>query len=381
MRQLSSLPNRARQWWALSLGLLFAGGFLLHQFLHSYWHEQIVELPDTLSLDIAKGTSTNALVHQLTEEGVLHSQWLGKVGLRIFFPGFVLKSGEYELHGNLTRAAIFARLNDGISTQYRVTFVEGKSLAQLASDLQGVEKLLLPEKRILGISDWSGLLSPEAKALMGDAIHPEGWFYPDTYYFSRDESWESIVRRAHARMLEVLMEEWDQRSGPLPYDNPYQALIMASLIERETGVVDEREEIAGVFVRRLQKGMRLQTDPSVIYGLGDAYDGNLTRTHLRTDTPYNTYTRGGLPPTPIAAPGRGAIRAALNPAAGKSLYFVAMGDGRHKFSETLEEHQEAVKRFQLQRRSDYRSSPAAPAGSGSGNSSGSPGSGAASKKS
>ena len=159
-------------------------------------------------------------------------------------------------------------------------------------------------------------------------------------------------------MLQVLGEEWQDRAAELPYENPYDALIMASIIERETGLPEEREQIAGVFVRRLQRGMRLQTDPTVIYGLGTTYDGNLRRSHLKDDSNlYNTYRIHGLPPTPIALPGRGSIHAALHPADGTALFFVARGDGGHVFSATLAEHQAAVRKYQLQRKKNYRSSP------------------------
>jgi UPF0755 protein len=162
-------------------------------------------------------------------------------------------------------------------------------------------------------------------------------------------------------MLAVLAEEWQHRSQPLPYESPYEALIMASIVERETGLPDERGEIAGVFVRRLQRNMRLQTDPTVIYGLGEEFDGNLRRVHLLDQSnPYNTYRHRGLPPTPIALPGRAAIHAALHPQEGKTLFFVARGDGGHYFSETLAEHERAVRKYQLQRREDYRSAPTRP---------------------
>ena len=169
---------------------------------------------------------------------------------------------------------------------------------------------------------------------------------------------EDLLKQANARLEAVLAEEWDKRAEGLPYREPYDALIMASLIEKETGVPEERGEIAGVFVRRLRIGMRLQTDPTVIYGMGERYNGRITRNDLREPTPYNTYTIDGMPPTPIALVGREAIRAALNPVAGSSLYFVARGDGSHVFSNTLEQHNRAVREYQIKRRADYRSSPA-----------------------
>jgi UPF0755 protein len=197
-------------------------------------------------------------------------------------------------------------------------------------------------------NDIQGLSEVELLNLLGmDTGYLEGWFYPDTYAVPRGFSLSELLRRAHTRMQLVLAEEWTARAVGLPFDEPEDALILASIIEKETGLDSERAEIAGVFVRRLQLGMRLQTDPTVIYGISN-FDGNLTRIHLRTPTPYNTYTNQGLPPTPIALPGREAIRAALQPNDGEALYFVARGDGSHQFSATLEEHEDAVRRYQLQ---------------------------------
>ncbi|KJS28084.1 MAG: aminodeoxychorismate lyase, partial [Pseudomonas sp. BRH_c35] len=203
-----------------------------------------------------------------------------------------------------------------------------------------------------------GLTDAEIMSRIGaSGQHPEGRFFPDTYRFTRGTSDADLLRRAYARLEQVLEEEWQQRAEGLPYKDAYQALIMASIIEKETGVPGERGEIAGVFVRRLARGMLLQTDPTVIYGMGEKYKGRITRTDLRTPTPYNTYTNAGLPPTPIAMVGREAIHAALHPADGTSLYFVARGDGSHVFSDTLNQHNRAVREYQLKRRADYRSSP------------------------
>jgi UPF0755 protein len=192
---------------------------------------------------------------------------------------------------------------------------------------------------------------------------PEGLFFPDTYVFSGATSDRDILRQAYRRMQSVLAEEWNSRAPNLPYRDAYEALIMASIVERETGVASERPTIAGVFVRRLQRDMPLQTDPTIIYGLGAGFDGNLRRRDLEDATnPFNTYTHRGLPPTPIALAGRAAIRAALQPASGDALYFVGKGDGSHQFSATLDEHEKAVRRYQIeQRRQDYRSRPGEPA--------------------
>jgi UPF0755 protein len=188
----------------------------------------------------------------------------------------------------------------------------------------------------------------DVMALLGHPDeHPEGRFFPDTYLFPRDTTDVQFLMRAFERMETILEDEWEQRAAELPLKDPYEALILASIIEKETGRADERTEIAGVFIRRLRKGMLLQTDPTVIYGLGDSFDGNLRRRDLEADNPYNTYRRAGLTPTPIAMPGRDAIHAALHPADGDALYFVAKGDGSHQFSATLGEHNRAVRRYQL----------------------------------
>jgi len=190
-------------------------------------------------------------------------------------------------------------------------------------------------------------------------VFPEGRFFPDTYKYVKGMTDEQLLEQAFTRLDAVLAEAWKTRATGLPYSDPYQALIMASLIEKETGVPEERSEIAGVFVRRLAAGMLLQTDPTVIYGMGERYTGRITRADLREPSPYNTYLNPGLPPTPIALVGREAIRAALNPADGNSLYFVAKGDGSHVFSNDIDAHNQAVRQYQLKRRADYRSSPAA----------------------
>jgi UPF0755 protein len=186
--------------------------------------------------------------------------------------------------------------------------------------------------------------------------HPEGLFLPETYRFPRNTSDRQLLTQAYELMQEVLAEEWQARSESTPVDSPYEVLVLASIVEKETARADERPRIAGVLARRLEKRMRLQMDPTVIYGIGPAFDGNLTRKHLQTDTPYNTYTRGGLPPTPIAMPGRAAINAVLNPAEGDELYFVAtgLGDGSHKFSATKDEHDAAVAEYLKRLRQNRR---------------------------
>jgi UPF0755 protein len=264
----------------------------------------------------------------------------------------MIRTGEYLLRQGMTPLELLTALNEGDVVHHQVTLVEGKTFRQTLATLLAEEKL---HKSLNGLPD------PILIERLGiDGNNLEGLFFPDTYQYTVDMSDADVLKQAHQKMQMILEEEWQARDANLPYKNSYEALIMASIVEKETGAPEERPAIAGIFVRRLQKGMRLQTDPTVIYGLGDAYKGNLTKQHLLDDTPYNTYTRAGLPPTPIALPGREAIHAALHPEPGDSLFFVGKGDGHHYFSATLAEHEKAVRKYQLVRKKDYHSSPSVP---------------------
>jgi UPF0755 protein len=260
-----------------------------------------------------------------------------------------IKFGEFLLRPEQSPVSVLKTLVNGQVLHRSITFVEGTRVSDVLSLLKS-ERNLAAGATELNVENLVSVFGIEQS-------NPEGWLFPDTYQFTRQTSAWTLLEQSHKRMRHVLEQEWQQRSPNLPYASPYEALIMASIIEKETGVASEREQIAGVFVRRLQKGMRLQTDPTVIYGMGDSYRGDIKRKHLRQKTPYNTYVIKGLPPTPIALPGREAIVAALHPAPGRALYFVARGDGSHQFSETLAEHQAAVRRYQLRRAEDYRSAP------------------------
>lgn len=252
-----------------------------------------------------------------------------------------LKTGEYALASNTTPRNLLERIVTGRVIQYTLSVVEGWTFQQLRQALAAHPKIV---QTLQAASD------AEVMARLGrTGQHPEGRFFPDTYHFPAGTTDEAFLRRALTEMDRRLTEAWNRRAANLPLRDPYQALILASIVEKETGLPAERAAVAGVFVRRLQKGMLLQTDPTVIYGLGAAFDGNLRRRDLVTDTPYNTYTRKGLPPTPIALPGADALAAAVNPASGEALYFVATGDGGHAFSATLSEHNQAVRRYQLKR--------------------------------
>lgn len=334
----------------LEAGLLLAG--LLVAF--AGWQQRVtLEQPLNISaermLDVPAGATPGGLLNRLEEEGVLRNAFWLRQYWRFNLSNASLHSGEYRLTPGMSAAALLGLWQRGEVVQYSVTLVEGWSFRQVRAALAKQSKL---EQTLATVDD------AELMARLGrPGENPEGRFFPDTYRFVRGMRDIDLLKQARERLDQVLAEEWSRRADRLPYADPYQALIMASLVEKETGMPNERGQIAGVFVRRLQTGMLLQTDPTVIYGLGERYNGNLTRDHLREPTPYNTYVISGLPPTPIALAGREAIHAALHPSAGKSLYFVARGDGSHVFSETLGEHNQAVRDFQLKRRNGYRSSP------------------------
>ncbi|MCW3150274.1 endolytic transglycosylase MltG [Stutzerimonas stutzeri] len=312
--------------------------------------EQPLILQELQLLDVEPGDTPSGVFQRLETQGLLNDSFWLRVYWRLNLSGQSLHSGEYRLEPGMTARDMIGLWQRGEVEQYSLTLVEGWNFRQLRAALQGQPKL---QQTLPGLSD------AQVMARLGQPdLHPEGRFFPDTYRFTRGTSDLDLLKRAYVRLEQVLEQEWAQRAEKLPYQNAYQALIMASIIEKETGVPQERGEIAGVFVRRLERGMLLQTDPTVIYGMGDRYRGRITRNDLRRSTPYNTYTTAGLPPTPIAMVGREAIHAALHPTEGRSLYFVARGDGSHVFSNTLDEHNRAVRQYQLNRRADYRSSPA-----------------------
>ncbi|TBW02250.1 endolytic transglycosylase MltG [Azotobacter chroococcum] len=340
-----------RKWLLLLESGLLVGGLAL---AFAVWQqkaalEQPLILTEERLLEVPSGATPGGLLNRLQGDGLLRGSFWLRLYWRFNLSEQGLRSGEYRLAPGMTAVELLDLWQRGEVVQYNLTLVEGWSFRQVRAALARADKL---DQSLAGVSD-AELMT---RLGLSDA-HPEGRFFPDTYRYVRGMSDFELLKQAHARLQQVLAEEWAERSPNLPYATPYEALIMASIIEKETGVPHERQQIAGVFVRRLEQGMLLQTDPTVIYGLGERYNGKLGRADLLAATPYNTYLRPGLPPTPIALPGREAIHAALHPADGRELYFVARGDGSHVFSETLEAHNQAVREYQLKRRADYRSSP------------------------
>ena len=312
--------------------------------------KQPLNLTQEQLLDVPAGATPTGTFNRLETDGVLDGAFWLRLYWRFNLEGQPLHSGEYRMTPGMTAQSLIGLWQRGEVVQYSLTLVEGWNFRQVRSALAKHEKI---------VQSLSGLSDSEVMEKLGHpGVFPEGRFFPDTYRFVRGMTDVEFLKKAYNRLDEVLAQEWSKRAADVPYTDPYQALIMASLVEKETGVPEERGQIAGVFVRRMKIGMLLQTDPTVIYGLGERYNGKLTRAHLKEANPYNTYMIAGLPPTPIAMVGREAIHAALNPVPGSSLYFVARGDGSHIFSDDLDAHNAAVREFQLKRRADYRSSPA-----------------------
>ena len=292
------------------------------------------------TFEIAPGSAFSSVTRRLVEQDIIDSDFWYRVYARIS-GNAVVQAGEYEIEAGTTAGELLEQFASGDVRLYSFTIVEGWDHRDLLAALHDAETIVPSMTE----EDWPALLTE----LGASVTHPEGLFLPETYRFPRGMKDRDILRQAYELMQQVLDDEW-QRKGETPVKTPYEALVLASIVEKETARADERPRIAGVFARRLDKRMRLQTDPTVIYGIGPGFNGNLTRKDLRTDTPYNTYTRHGLPPTPIAMPGQAAINAVLHPAKGEELYFVAtgLGDGSHKFSVTKAEHDAAVAEY-LQR--------------------------------
>ena len=332
---------------ALLLGALAVGAGTLR--LTTAWNQALVLPEEGVLITVAKGESLSRVLARAEDNRwLIGSSWVGVVA-RWRGLDEQIQAGEFALDAPLTAGELIEKLAAGEVVQRSVTLPEGITLAEAVEILHREPALAKTPLDDLSIA----LL-----AMTGREGSAEGLFLPETWSYTGGDSDLDILRRSHLALNELLTSLWERRPEDLVLSSPYAALTLASIVEKETGVAGERAQIAGVFLRRLERGMRLQTDPTVIYGLGDDYDGDLKRRHLRdTTNPYNTYAIHGLPPTPIALAGEAALRAVFSPADGEALYFVARGDGSHAFSATLEEHEDNVRRYQLTRRADYRSSP------------------------
>lgn len=316
-----------------------AGGYWLWQHYQGFLQTPLNMPSDGVVWAVAPGNSVATIARQLQGQGLLSDARLFRWYVRSKGQGAQVKSGEFQLHPGMTPVTLLQLLVAGKTINYSITLVEGWNFKEMMAH---INKSPFLEHTL------SALNADEIMQQLGrEGAHSEGRFFPDTYYFPKNTSDKDLLLRAAKRMQDILTAAWSDKAEKLPLKNAYEALILASIIEKETGVVRERPEIAGVFSRRLKKGMRLQTDPTVIYGMGDRYKGNIRRKDLREKTPYNTYVIKRLPPTPICMPGAQAIQAAVQPQAGKSLYFVAKGDGSHQFSATLKQHNAAVRKYQL----------------------------------
>jgi len=333
---ISALGIKRRYLYLLIVIIASCSAFGLY--VSNYLNSPIPTLTESTTFEISSGSSLSRVTRDLNSAGFIKHPQFFKALARWRGVESAIKTGEYELSSGLSPAALLTELVEGNIRQYRVTLVEGWTFQQALSAIWSSEKI----QRSLTVYE------PEeiSKLLKLEFSNPEGMLFPDTYFYTSGTTDLQILQRAHARLNNVLSAAWDQRLGALPYSSPYEALILASIIEKESAYGAERGHIAGVFVRRLELGMRLQSDPTVIYGLGEMFDGNLTREHLAQQSAYNTYRIAALPPTPIALAGLDSITASLHPLQSDYLYFVAKGNGEHQFSSTLEEHNAAVRLYQ-----------------------------------
>ena len=313
----------------------------------AWWLQRPLQMPDAVSAEaplevtIAPGASARAVADTLVKAGVQTPSALLYAWFRLSGDSRKIKAGSYELAPGTTPASLLSKLVRGEQALRSLTLLEGWNIRQVLQAVRSSPDLT---------QDIDGLSMADLMARIGyPGRHPEGQFFPDTYRMVKHTPASAVLRQAAQAMEQQVNAVWAQRAPDSPLRSPYEALILASIVEKETGLESDRAMVAGVFSNRLRIGMRLQTDPSVIYGLGERFDGNIRRSDLQTDTPYNTYTRAGLPPTPIAMPGRNSLLAAVQPAATKAMYFVARGDGASYFSATLEEHNAAVRRYILGR--------------------------------
>lgn len=295
--------------------------------------------PGTEIYEVKPGMSLRGFARELSARGVLAERHSFVLLAHLTGRDRGLKVGEYRFRDGMTARELLDQVVAGRVIEYPLVLLEGWTFQQLLAEIRVAPKLT---------QSLAGLTPPAIMERLGHpGEHPEGRFFPDTYYYSAGHTDVMILANAYDKMQQLLQREWEGRENNLPFRNAYEALILASIVEKETGRIDERRLIAGVFINRLRHGMKLQTDPTVIYGMGKGFDGNLRLKDLRRDSPYNTYTRRGLPPTPIAMPGRDSLQAVLHPVVNGALFFVARGDGSHEFTATLAEHNKAVLKYQL----------------------------------
>jgi len=329
--------KQIKKWLVLSI----IGAIILCGWLTYYAISPLKLQPNSQEINIQSGSGLKSIANQLVAQGVLKEPWRFILLAKLLQKEQYLQAGSYTLNKNISPYQLLLSLNHGKTTQGSITFIEGRTFEQMRQKLAVNDAV---KQSIAGLSE------SEILKLIGSPYSvAEGLFFPDTFYFDRNTTDIDLLKISYNAMQSKLEKAWQGRDQGLPYKTSYQALIMASIIEKETGKASERPMIAGVFLNRLRIGMRLQTDPTVIYGMGIRFDGNIRKKDLSVDTPYNTYTRSGLPPTPIAMPGLAAIEAALHPANTKALYFVGKGDGSHAFSNSLDEHNRAVAKYQLKK--------------------------------
>ncbi len=325
--------------WSI-LAAVLAVAILVYQLLR-FQHGSITLPQHTTVFLIKSGSNIKSIAHDLARQKIISDPWLFILLAKIKGAETGVRAGEYQIDAGITADDLLEKFTHNNAIQYNFTVIEGWSFRQLLTEIAGnpvIEYTL------------EGKSNQEIMALIGHpGLHPEGMFFPDTYRFPKGTRDVVFLQRIFQVMQDHLAREWRQRDSELPLKSSYEALILASIIEKETAADFERPLISGVFIQRLKKNMRLQTDPTIIYGLGEEFDGNIRFRDLKEDTPYNTYLHAGLTPTPIALPGLEAIRAALHPAETEALYFVSKGDGTHHFSATLDEHNTAVKRYQLRK--------------------------------
>ena len=328
------------RWLLRLLGLMLAAALVFVGMMGYFANKPLMLQTSPADFTITAGSTLRSASRQIEEAGVAMPAWQFTLLGRALGKAAEIKAGSYQVVEGVTPLKLLEKLTRGDVTQAEIVLLEGWTFRQMRAALDAHAHVR---------HDTAGLTERQIMEKLGVEGAAEGRFFPDTYLFAKGSSDLEILKRSYRQMEKLLLTEWGQRLANLPYASPYEALIMASIVEKETGQSQDRAQIASVFINRLKKGMLLQTDPTVIYGLGERFDGNLRKRDLQADGPYNTYTRTGLPPTPIAMPGLASIQATLHPVRTDAYYFVARGDGSSQFSRTLAEHNRAVAKYQLRK--------------------------------